>query len=67
MPPAFAATINGQRVTNLVIPTTLSEIKDNTFNGWVSLTNVTMSNNITKIGGNAFYDCSGMTTINISN
>ncbi|MBQ8739628.1 MAG: leucine-rich repeat protein [Clostridia bacterium] len=49
--------LNGELVTDLVIPTTITEIKDNAFRGCISIMSVTISNSVTSIGDYAFYKC----------
>ncbi|MCR4812412.1 MAG: leucine-rich repeat protein [Bacteroidales bacterium] len=59
--------INGSLVTDLVIPSGVTEIKDNTFPGATCLTSVTIPNSVTSIGYNAFSQCSGLTSLTIPN
>ena len=59
--------MNNSLVRNLVIPNTVTEIKDNTFCGASCLTSVTIPTSVTKIDGYAFYGCSGLTSITIPN
>ncbi len=54
--------IDGEEVTHLEIPNTISYINDYAFVGCSSLTSVTIPNTVTKIGINAF-SYSGLTTI----
>ena len=49
--------IDGQLVTDLVIPDSVTEIKDYAFYGCTGLTSVTISETLTSIGSSAFYDC----------
>jgi len=57
--------INGSEVTSVTIPSTITEIKPNTFCGDTALISVSIPNTITTIGTSAFSDCKSMTTINI--
>ncbi|MBO7134198.1 MAG: leucine-rich repeat protein [Bacteroidales bacterium] len=57
--------IDDNLVTNLVIPETITEIKNYAFDGATCLTSVTIPNSVTSIGNSAFSRCSGLTEINI--
>ena len=59
--------INNELVTNLVIPTTVTEIKEKAFYCATCLTSVTIGNSVTTIGENAFYGCTGITSLSIGN
>ncbi|MBQ6275699.1 MAG: leucine-rich repeat domain-containing protein, partial [Bacteroidales bacterium] len=59
--------INDNLVTDLVIPSTVSEIKSYVFYGASCLASVTIPNSVTSIGADAFYRCSGLTEIVIPN
>ena len=59
--------INGSLVTDLVIPSGVTEIKDYTFYRATFLTSVTIPNSVTSIGDYAFYQCSGLTSVTIGN
>jgi len=56
--------INGVLTTNIVIPDTVTEIRDFAFNN-CNLTSVTISNSVKTIGKNAFCDCTSLTNITI--
>ncbi|MCQ2449859.1 MAG: leucine-rich repeat domain-containing protein, partial [Clostridia bacterium] len=49
--------LNGELVTDLVIPQGVTEIKDYVFDNCTSLTSVTIPDSVTTIGGYAFYNC----------
>ena len=59
--------LNGEQVTELVIPDGVKEIKNFAFEGCSGLTSVTIPNSVTSIGSYAFYYCSGPTSITIPN
>ena len=59
--------LNKEKVTNLVIPNTITEIKKRTFSGCKGLTSVTIPNSVTSIGEHAFSGCTGLTSVTIPN
>lgn len=60
--------INNSLVTDLSIPSTVSEVKPKAFTGATCLTSLTIPNSVTLIGESSFSSCSGLTgTINIPN
>ena len=52
--------LNGELLTNLVIPETVSEIKSNAFSGASCLTNLTLHNSVISIGEGAFKGCNNI-------
>ena len=56
--------LNGELITDLVIPNDISEIKQHAFYGVSQLENVTLHEGVTKIGDSAFSRCTGKLTIN---
>lgn len=58
--------LNDTRVSELIIPDTVTEISNMAFMGCTGLTSVTIPNSVTKIGSRAFYKCSELTSVNIS-
>ncbi|MBO5312973.1 MAG: leucine-rich repeat domain-containing protein [Clostridia bacterium] len=56
--------INGELITELVIPNTVTEIKNNAFYNCASLTSITIPSSVTNIGKYAFYGCSSLTSVN---
>ena len=59
--------LNGKLVTELTIPSDVTEIKSETFCGCKSLISVTIPNGVTKIGRNAFSGCSSLKSVTIPN
>ena len=49
--------LNGELVEDLVIPNTVTKIKDYAFYGCTSITSVTIPDSVTSIGEDAFYKC----------
>ena len=59
--------LNGNKVTNLSLPNSLTKIKDYTFYSCTSLASVAFPNSVTEIGDRAFEDCSGLTSLSFGN
>ena len=59
--------LNGEEVTDIVIPDGVTSIGDYVFYGCSDLTSVDIPNNVTSIGDGAFYWCSGLTSVDIPN
>ena len=59
--------LNGELVTDLVIPDGVENIKDNAFFGFSNLTGVTIPNSVTSIGNYVFKRCSSLTNVAIGN
>ena len=57
--------LNGELVTELVIPDNMTSIGNYTFSGCSSLTSITIPESVTSIGDLAFYYCSSLTSITI--
>ena len=64
---SYTLYINGEAVTNAVIPNSVTSIEDYTFYGCSGLTSVTIPNGVTSIGDYAFCECSSLTSITIPN
>ena len=58
---------NGELVTELVIPDSITAIDNNAFQNCTGLTSVTIGNGVTSIGSSAFSGCTGLTSITIPN
>ncbi|MBP3533014.1 MAG: leucine-rich repeat protein, partial [Alistipes sp.] len=59
--------LNGELVTDLVIPDSITSIGDHVFSGCSSITSITIPNSVTFIGNEAFRGCNSLTSINIPN
>jgi hypothetical protein len=59
--------INNNLVTNLVIPKTITEIKESSFSGATCLSSVTIHDSVTNIGIHAFYACKCLSSVIIGN
>ena len=57
--------INGEPVTNLVIPNSVTEIKKYTFAYFDNLRSVTIPDNVTNIRGEAFLGCNNLESISL--
>lgn len=55
------------KITDLVIPNSVTSINDYAFDGCSGLTSVTIPNSVTSIGKEAFEGCSGLTSVTIGN
>ena len=64
---AYNLYLNGELVTELVIPDGVNEIKERAFSYCTGLTSVVIGNSVTSIGDDAFYNCTGLTSIIIPN
>ena len=57
--------LNGELVTELIIPEGVTSIGNSAFRGCRSLTSITIPESVTSIGKSAFEDCCSLTTITI--
>ena len=55
--------VNGELVTDLVIPDGVDSIGNYAFYGYSNLTNVEIGNNVASIGDSAFYGCSSLASV----
>ena len=55
--------LNGELVTDFVIPDSVTSIGYSAFYGCSSLTSVVIPDRVTSIGSSAFYGCSGLTSV----
>lgn len=59
--------MNGEEVKDLVIPNSVTSIRNYAFYNCSVLTSVTIPNSVTSIGDKAFYGCKGLTSVIIGN
>ena len=59
--------LNGRELTDITIPSDITEIKNFTFYGCTSLTGVTIPDSVTSIGVWAFKECTSLTSVTIGN
>ncbi|WP_443703933.1 leucine-rich repeat protein [Prevotellamassilia timonensis] len=57
----------GDSITSITIPESVTTICSSAFWGCSGLTSIEIPNSVTTIGSNAFYGCSGLTSIKIPN
>ena len=57
--------LNDVLLTELVIPDTISVIKNHAFYSCNSLTSITIGKGVTTIGDGAFFECAGLTSVTI--
>ena len=55
--------LNGELVTEIELPDTISSIKYSAFSGCSSLTSVVIPDSVTSIGDRAFCNCSSLTSV----
>ena len=58
--------LNGEKVTDLVIPNDVNSIGTNAFYGYNSLKSVVIPNSVKYIGPSAFDGCSSLTSVSLS-
>lgn len=57
--------LNGEKITNLIIPNNVNSIGQYTFYYCTDFISVTITNDVTSIGKDAFSYCSGLTSLTI--
>ena len=57
--------LNNSLVTEVIVPESITEIKNNAFSGCESLTSITIPDSVTSIGNGAFCECSSLESITI--
>ena len=58
---------NGELVTDIVIPSSVTELKPNIFGGCTSLKSIVIPDSITIISDDAFWGCKSLTNVSIPN
>lgn len=58
--------LNGEEVTHLEIPSSVTSIRESAFCGYTGLRSVSFPNSVTSIGEQAFCDCDSLTSVTIS-
>lgn len=64
---AHSLFLNGEEIKDMVIPNSVTSIRDYAFVNCSSLTSVTIPNSVTSIGNFAFYCCYDLNSVNIPN
>ena len=59
--------LNGSELTDITIPSDITEIKQCAFCGYTSLKSITIPDSVTSIGSNAFASCTSLTSATIGN
>ena len=59
--------LNGSELTDITIPSDITEIKRVAFRSCSSLTSVTIPDSVTEIGVDAFHNCTSLTNVIIGN
>ena len=57
--------LDGNLVTELIIPDGVTSIGDHAFDGCTSLTSIMIPDSVTSIGDMVFYGCTGLTSITV--
>lgn len=56
--------VNIKEITEVVIPDSITTIRDYAFGGFTGLTSIAIPSSVTNIGSRAFDDCTALTTVN---
>lgn len=59
--------INGEEIKDIVIPNSVTSIRDYAFSNFCGITTVTIPDGVTSIGNYAFNICESLTSVNIPN
>lgn len=59
--------LNGSEINTLKIPSDVTYLSTNSFAGCISISNVTMQDNLSTIGDYAFYKCANLSKIEFGN
>ena len=59
--------LNDNEITDLVIPNSVTSIKNYAFYSCIGLASVNIPNSVTSIGDSAFENCTGLTSVTIPN
>ncbi len=59
--------LNGELVTEVIVPDSITEIKPRVFDGCTSLTSITIPDSVTSIGEDAFYGCDNLEKVYFEN
>ena len=65
-PYGYSLYLNGEKITDLIVPNSVNNIGSNAFWGCTSLTSVTISSVVESIGEKAFYGCPELSSIIVS-
>ncbi len=52
--------LNGEKITDLVLPNSVTSIGSSTFSGCTDLTSITIPDSVKSIGSGAFHSCTGL-------
>lgn len=66
-PSKYTLYLNNEIVTDVIIPSGMTEISDNLFSGCISLKTIKLPEGVTTIGKHAFGGCSNLTSIELPN
>lgn len=58
--------LNGEILTDITIPSTVTEIKAKAFYGFLDLTSISIPDTVLTIGSTAFYGCTNLSSVTLS-